>query len=81
MSECYFCGEDSTAVLEEHHVIPRKIVTSESDAEREGTDETFVFCANCHRKMHHLLDYVVQFYSDKMQQRDSSEGFNQASDL
>lgn len=81
MSECYFCGESKPEVLEDHHIIPGQIVTSERDAERDDVDETVVLCANCHYKMHHLLDYVIQFYSDKMQERELSEGFDKASDL
>lgn len=81
MSECYFCDEGNPEALQDHHIIPDKIVTSERDAERDDTDETVVLCANCHRKMHHLLEYVIQFYSDKMQEQPIGDGFNQASDL
>lgn len=46
---CFFCGEENELVLEEHHLVPRAANFY------TGLGETVILCANCHRKMHHLL--------------------------
>ena len=52
MKKCFFCGEDNPLVLEEHHIIPRSI---------EDSVETITLCANCHRKLHHLLRPLTKY--------------------
>jgi len=54
MNKCFFCGEREECVLEDHHVIPKTI------QEKYGLDDsyTITLCANCHRKIHYLLNYI-----------------------
>ena len=79
---CYLCGEVSQEVLQDHHVIPRKLVTTEADAARDDTGETVVVCANCHQKIHHLLEPTIQFLTEKIREGSTQElRFETASDL
>ena len=54
MEKCFFCGEGEGCVLEIHHVIPRKI----QEKYHLNDNYTITLCANCHRKMHHILRYI-----------------------
>lgn len=79
---CYLCGEVKQEVLQEHHVIPKKLVTTKADHENPETDETVVVCANCHQKIHHLLEPTIQFLTDKIKDGGTQElRFDSASDL
>jgi len=51
--KCFFCGEADESALEHHHIIPKSL--------REGlvirpSDVTVALCANCHKKLHSLID-------------------------
>ena len=54
MKKCFFCGEREGCVLETHHVIPRKI----QEKYHIYDDYTITLCANCHRKIHFILNYI-----------------------
>ena len=54
MEECFFCGETNEIVLEEHHLVPKS-------AEITPSEETIVLCANCHRKLHYILNPLLGY--------------------
>ncbi len=47
---CFFCGEENSVVLEEHHIIPRSLGGENGP--------TVVLCANCHKKLHYIYDII-----------------------
>jgi len=57
MSEsCFICGEDNPAVLQDHHILPRRHGGGDSD------ENLVTLCANCHAA-------VEKIYDDKFYQR------------
>ena len=54
LKECFFCGETNEIVLEEHHLVPKS-------AEITPSGETIVLCANCHRKLHYILNPLLSY--------------------
>jgi len=51
---CYFCGESEDAALERHHIIPKRV---DPDGDHDG--KTVVLCASCHKKVHSIIDPIV----------------------
>ena len=57
--KCFFCGEENEIVLENHHLVPRRLnkaVFSKNAA------KTIPLCRNCHRKLHHILNPLIGHY-------------------
>lgn len=49
---CYFCGFADDTALSEHHIIPKRI-------QKQTDDRTVTVCRNCHKKVHDLIDPIV----------------------
>lgn len=83
--ECYFCREDADRALDEHHVVPKRIVGNDEDVEAGVVSRTETLCSNCHRKLHGILDpaieYTAERYRKRMEAGTESAGFTTASDL
>jgi len=47
--KCYFCGENNEVVLEDHHLVPKRLEVSFK------TEQVVTLCANCHKKVHSIL--------------------------
>lgn len=63
--KCEKCGEDHPACLEFHHINPEekeleisKLVKVSKKKVIEEIKKCIVLCANCHRKLHHKVDYI-----------------------
>lgn len=80
-TECYFCGPIREEVSEEHHPIPREVVMP--GEETDETEITVTLCANCHNKMHALLDPLIRFMGKKQRElpEDVSVEFESAAEL
>jgi len=66
---CYFCGVDDPEVLEEHHVLPRKLMRILGIP----TCEKITLCRNCHRKLHRIYDMLFRYL--KVDMLTSSQDF------
>ena len=56
--KCFFCGESSPVVLEKHHVLPKYGIFVDGE---NAPEVTFTLCANCHRKIHHMLKPLEEY--------------------
>lgn len=63
MRECFFCGETNEVVLQEHHIVPKSMNTSER--------ETITLCANCHRKVHYIINPLTKYANIEWKFKDS----------
>lgn len=67
---CYFCGFADDTALSEHHIIPKRI--------QDGFDDrTVTVCRNCHKKLHDVIDpivddYVIEDESEEWEIKDES---------
>lgn len=54
-ARCHFCGETYPPILVKHHIIPRRL------QKKIGikNDDVIILCANCHKKLHDILDPLV----------------------
>ena len=76
MSErCRVCGEDNVAVLEQHHVLPKRYGGNDSK------DNITTLCANCHKAIESIYDDT--FFQDlgfDPQRRNTSVNMQQLAD-
>ena len=47
---CKICGEDNAVVLQEHHLVPRRLNGS------DGDENLVTLCANCHTAVEAIYD-------------------------
>ncbi|MBS7635796.1 HNH endonuclease [Candidatus Bathyarchaeota archaeon] len=57
--KCFFCGEENEIVLENHHLVPRRL--NEAMFPKSAA-KTIALCRNCHRKLHHILNPLIGNY-------------------
>lgn len=81
-SECYFCGMVRAEVVEDHHVIPKKVVLPHESSSVD-TAQTIQVCANCHYKMHAAIEPLIQYMTEKIKDAPDivEPDFQKASDL
>jgi transcription elongation factor Elf1 len=51
--ECFICG--ATSNLQEHHIIPKSLGGDKLE------NNKVLLCDNCHKKVHQLLDPVIDY--------------------
>lgn len=57
--KCFFCGEENEIVLENHHLVPRRL---NKVMFPKNAAKTIALCRNCHRKLHHILNPLIGNY-------------------
>lgn len=67
--DCYFCREPADVALDDHHIVPKRLVGNDADQDREIVGETVVLCSNCHRKFHSILDPALEYVGERLRQR------------
>jgi len=61
---CFLCGLNDDVVSERHHLIPRFIVEVFPDLKEKGG--TVTLCANCHRRVHYLLEGIREVFEERV---------------
>jgi len=47
---CHICGDSNRVILEEHHIVPRRI------GGRDTTKNVVTLCSNCHKAVESIYD-------------------------
>jgi len=63
--KCLMCGCEERIVLEDHHNVPEWLV--KLFPQWQGRGGTTPLCANCHRKVHYLLNFIKEVLELELQ--------------
>jgi len=61
---CFLCGLNDDVVIEKHHLIPNFIAEVFTDLKGKGG--TVALCANCHRRVHYLLEGIREVFEERV---------------